>query len=371
MNRNLELSNHFGNVHLTISYMRTVSCVDEDSTLRYEPVSVTSKDYYPFCSPMVARVYGVDTSVNYRFGFNGKENTNELYGYGNGVDFGARIYDPRIGRWLSVDKEFTKGPAYSPYNSFLNNPLLLKDPNGNWVEVSTTKFYKAKNGELKVKNWYNIFKTTNSIQIKMVIGDVRFIDATNGNDSENPLTSIEKKQIINNYKDDLIKNYGNRTIVDEYDDKKAPIAVQLTFDNEDQIYFVKGFEELSGNEEVVVIGKLGIANGVAYAPYGNRSLMVSSKDDALTTGRDGGTFAHEFTHQRNRDGMERVGNVLRAIVGIQNSESGDKQHHQGGVYNVSWPLANCDNAKNLKKDSKGIKLNHRSTNEVKEKINPQ
>jgi hypothetical protein len=35
----------------------------------------------------------------YRFGFNGKENDNEVHNAtGTSVDFGARMYDPRVGR---------------------------------------------------------------------------------------------------------------------------------------------------------------------------------------------------------------------------------------------------------------------------------
>ncbi|MCU7549877.1 hypothetical protein OCK74_12165 [Chitinophagaceae bacterium LB-8] len=39
----------------------------------------------------------------YRYGFNGKENDNEVKGDGNSLDFGGRIYDPRLGRWHSTD----------------------------------------------------------------------------------------------------------------------------------------------------------------------------------------------------------------------------------------------------------------------------
>ena len=41
--------------------------------------------------------------VGYRYGFNGMEMDNEVKGTGNHIDFGARGYDSRIGRWLSVD----------------------------------------------------------------------------------------------------------------------------------------------------------------------------------------------------------------------------------------------------------------------------
>ena len=51
----------------------------------------------------------------YRYGFNGKEKSDEIYGEGNGYDFGARIQDPRVGRWLSIDPLTKKFPSQSPY----------------------------------------------------------------------------------------------------------------------------------------------------------------------------------------------------------------------------------------------------------------
>ena len=51
---------------------------------------------------MPGRKYSPTNS--YRYGFNGQEKLDEIKGYGNSLDFGARIYDPRLGRFLSVDK---------------------------------------------------------------------------------------------------------------------------------------------------------------------------------------------------------------------------------------------------------------------------
>ena len=38
---------------------------------------------------------GTSAAERYRYGFNGKEYDNEVYGEGNEIDFGSRIYDPR------------------------------------------------------------------------------------------------------------------------------------------------------------------------------------------------------------------------------------------------------------------------------------
>ena len=65
----------------------------------------------------------------YRYGFNGKENDNEVKGEGNSVDFGARIYDSRVGKWLSVD--YIAKQDVSPYQYASNNPIIFIDPDGN------------------------------------------------------------------------------------------------------------------------------------------------------------------------------------------------------------------------------------------------
>ncbi|MFT6338048.1 MAG: RHS repeat-associated protein [Halioglobus sp.] len=70
------------------------------------------------------------TTKGYRFGFNGKEQDNEVNGEGNAYDFGARMYDSRLGRWMSVDPLFKKYPGFSPYNFATNSPIYILDFDG-------------------------------------------------------------------------------------------------------------------------------------------------------------------------------------------------------------------------------------------------
>jgi RHS repeat-associated protein len=69
-------------------------------------------------------------SEGYRYGFNGKENDNEVKGSGNQQDYGMRIYDPRIGRFLSVDPLTRTYPYYSPYQFAGNKPIWAIDLDG-------------------------------------------------------------------------------------------------------------------------------------------------------------------------------------------------------------------------------------------------
>ena len=70
------------------------------------------------------------SSSSYKYGFNGKEKDDEIKGNGNSLDFGARMYDPRLGRWMSVDPLAAKYFDLSPYNFAGNSPILFYDVDG-------------------------------------------------------------------------------------------------------------------------------------------------------------------------------------------------------------------------------------------------
>ena len=69
-------------------------------------------------------------SPDYRYGFNGMESDTELKGEGNSYTTHFRQFDPRIGRWLSIDPKYNKYPSHSPYNLSLNNPIFYQDRKG-------------------------------------------------------------------------------------------------------------------------------------------------------------------------------------------------------------------------------------------------
>mgnify|MGYP000501212323 CR=1 FL=1 len=70
------------------------------------------------------------TSNGYRYGFNGMERDDEWNGLGNSYDFGARIYDSRVGRWLSLDPKMHNFSDWTPYNFALARPIQYLDPDG-------------------------------------------------------------------------------------------------------------------------------------------------------------------------------------------------------------------------------------------------
>jgi RHS repeat-associated protein len=99
-------------------------------------------DYYPFGAEMEGRE-PVATHP-YRYGFNGKEDDNEVKGDGNQVDFGERIYDSRLGRFLSIDPLARKLPWNSPYDFAENRPIDGIDNNGEGFLPVTWRFWEVK-----------------------------------------------------------------------------------------------------------------------------------------------------------------------------------------------------------------------------------
>lgn len=68
---------------------------------------------------------------SYPYGFNGKENDPESIGAGEGTqDYGMRIYNPSLGRFLSVDPIANKFPDLTPYQFAGNSSIANIDIDG-------------------------------------------------------------------------------------------------------------------------------------------------------------------------------------------------------------------------------------------------
>ena len=70
------------------------------------------------------------SASSYRYTFNGMEQDGAVSGQGNSYTTMFRQYDPRLGRWKSLDPLMSMFPDQSPYVGFGNNPIYYTDPMG-------------------------------------------------------------------------------------------------------------------------------------------------------------------------------------------------------------------------------------------------
>src|SRR5690554_1404140 len=99
-------------------------------------------DYYAGGMVMPGRSGNANS---YKYGFNGMLKDDEIKGEGNSYDFGARMYDPRVMRWLSLDPAARDYPSMSDYSAMGNNPILYIDPDGERIYIYYTS--KDENGK--------------------------------------------------------------------------------------------------------------------------------------------------------------------------------------------------------------------------------
>jgi RHS repeat-associated protein len=143
-----ELDNHLGNVLVTISDKKIpVDTVLTDTLAKYYlPLVISAQDYYPFGMIEPGRSYQLSGDSSYRFAFNGKEKTNEMYGSADAYDYGMRMYDPRLGRFMSVDPLTMKFPYYSPYMYAGDKPISATDLDG-MEDIYYMNSFLDKNGQ--------------------------------------------------------------------------------------------------------------------------------------------------------------------------------------------------------------------------------
>lgn len=106
---------------------------DNDGSINSNSEIIEENNYYPF--GLKHKGYNsIVTSTNpgQKRLFNGKELQNENIGgvQLNLYDYGARNYDPALGRWMNIDPLAEISHNLSLYNYVKNNPLRLVDPSG-------------------------------------------------------------------------------------------------------------------------------------------------------------------------------------------------------------------------------------------------
>lgn len=191
---------------------------------------------------------------SYRYGFQGQESDDEMKGEGNSYTTEFRQYDPRLGRWLSLDPLAGKYPEESPYCSFGNNPIYFIDTDGRFKLPAYTDHQLKELGLTRQE--LVRFETIINNMIKVVESNNNLVDVLANS------TGLKKDQIIK----DFTKNDG--------------VSVTIGAVKNDAAF--------------------GDKNGIVFSPtmVKNLAAIDSKNKDALAQGVFGivVTTIHEYTH---------------------------------------------------------------------------
>jgi len=243
---------------------------------------------YGFCA-------GYDAA--YRFGFNGKEKDDEVSGNGNHYDYGFRIYNPRLGRFLSVDPLTKSYPMLNPYQFAANMPIWATDLDG--LEALITN--KNDNTATFVANVYFVTKGTGRVdgaalkksaedrivrqlsEAARTVSGAEFkfeLNYISEDNNGNPLTYEKASELAQNSKVTHVTSAGDEIVVEGIETGVVVTSDKLEPTNSGQ--FVPASINPDGNFNKIKINE------------NNANSMDQTKAQA--------TFAHELGHYLGRRG---------------------------------------------------------------------
>jgi RHS repeat-associated protein len=130
----------------------------------------------------------------YRYGFNGKENDRETVGTGQGTqDYGARIYNPSLGKFLSIDPLIKKYPELTPYQFASCTPIQGNDFDGKEIR-------------------YKITPTDDGKTLLEITIDAKLINKTGVDLDELTMENI-KKDLEKGVSDIFTKNFDDKNLI--------------------------------------------------------------------------------------------------------------------------------------------------------------
>ena len=259
------------------------------------------------------------------------EKDDEVKGGGNSYDFGARMYDARVGRWLSCDKLESKYPSLSSYNFAGNLPTILVDKNGKviWDPIEkkevifnseTNKFSYKDGSDLTEKYKEQAFITLNSLASSRA-----------GQNLINKITEHETKFIIDETKIEYLNSNNNN---------KPPNAINegKNYNEEtglfDEVLIIPNIKQIqSKSDENVGFDERILGTMTVEFEHNNKpeQILFESENDLYINSKNFGKAYNKLMNEsignminyRNEKGIEINKSVFLMYESFKNAENGN------------------------------------------------
>lgn len=293
-----QYKDHLGNIRLSYSDSDGNGSIAQSEIIEeknYYPFGLTHKGYNDVTNPG-------GNSVANRWGYNGKELQDEDV---NGksldwYDFGARNYDPALGRWMNLDPLAEK--TLDPFGYVWNNPIIHIDPDGR--SGQTTIVGKGeKEGTYVVKDWIDDGKTDVTLEDGTKIGNSltthSFVDDNNKavEGAVIDMNSSEGQDFIDNEiikdKPFIVKYMANGTGGENYDFKSRGMEDALAEGKSEIQHNYRG--SVASNGEIgsardfgnigagIVAGRFGLKWGASRIGFDTLQTLQNSSIEVVDT----------------------------------------------------------------------------------------
>lgn len=284
---------HLGNIRLSYSDTNENGAISSTEILE-------ESHYYPFGlkhSGYNTNINSINSALKYRY--NGKELQNEL-GL-NMYDYGARNYDPTLGRWMNIDPLAEISRNWSPYTYAINNPVYFIDTDG---RQASSPIFDSKTG-----------KYLGSDNLGFMRGEVLFMSSEkykalskNGTISHDVAIKKENSIAISR----LANTSHNLMLFNSATDFISKVVYKA-------FYGVDPTKELAGGKVYTDSRKMGEAtpgafflDGDEFAEYrssgGNKARIVNNFDMRRTL-NTAGNIASNFEHEFRGHGGKTILNI--------------------------------------------------------------